>query len=289
MFKWLLGRGASARRVTQEAARISPELWNRTLAAHPYLRGLSTADLEDLRYRTAWVLASKTFSSTHGLVLTDDILLSIAVQAALPILRLSPTLYEGWTEIIVYPGGFLIPRQEVSEDGVVHEYLQEAAGEAWDGGPVIVSWEDARVGGTEGNVVIHEFAHKLDLTNGVADGMPMLVGHPYLRNNQWHDVLQATFDAFTQRLEHLEASIPPHIDPESSDADPWYEHLPLDPYAATDVAEFFAVSSEALFVDPYPLAAAYPAWYELLAAYYGQDPRERLAETPVSPLPLKRL
>lgn len=276
MFRWITGRGATPRQVERTYARISPELWQRTLAAHPFLDGLSESERDALRQRTAWLLASKTFTGVQGLELTDDIMLSVAVQAALPILALDPELYDGWHEIVLYPGGFVIPRTEMDDSGVVHEYLQEASGEAWDGGPVILSWEDAGPwAGSPDNVVIHEFAHKLDLNTGDADGVPALAGRPELSVRRWRAVLDEAFSQFCDALDAVEASIPPDIDPESDAAAPWYGSLPLDPYAATDEAEFFAVSSEAFFVDPAPLAQALPDWYALLAAYYRQDPLAR--------------
>src|SRR3546814_555827 len=161
MLRWLLGRGATQRQVVRELALITVDAWQSAVAEHPFLAGLTSEEDEALRRRAAWVLASKTFSGAQGLEVTDRIMLSIAIQAALPILNLDPVLYEGWTEIIVYPGGFLIPRNDVDESGVVHEYVQEASGEAWEGGPLILSWEDAAPAATSGmNVVIHEFAHR---------------------------------------------------------------------------------------------------------------------------------
>lgn len=279
MFRWITGRGATARQVERTYARIGPELWQRTLAAHPFLDGLSGSEQDALRQRTAWLLASKTFTGVQGLALTDDIMLSVAVQAALPILALDPELYDGWHEIVLYPGGFVIPRTETDDSGVVHEYLQEASGEAWDGGPVILSWEDAGPwAGSPDNVVIHEFAHKLDLNTGDADGVPALAGRADLSPRRWRAVLNEAFSQFCDALDAVEAAIPPDIDPESDAAAPWYGRLPLDPYAATDEAEFFAVSSEAFFVDPAPLARALPDWYALLAAYYRQDPLARQSQ-----------
>lgn len=275
MWRWLTGRGAAERAVADQAERLTPAVWQAALAQHDFLAGLAPADLEALRLRTAWLLASKRFSAAQGLVLTDDILLAIAVQAALPILALSPQVYEGWHEIIVYPGGFLIPRQEHDDAGVVHEYVQEAAGEAWDGGPVILSWHDVRQTQGDMNVVIHEFAHKIDLNHGAADGIPDLSAHPQLSPRQWHRVLTRSYQQFCAQLDAIERAIPRHIDPEGPAADPWYAQLPLDPYAATDEAEFFAVSSEAFFVAPDPLARQLPEWYALLAAYYRQDPWRR--------------
>lgn len=277
MFRWLTARGATRREVELTSARISDAQWRETLRRHAFLKGLSAYEEDALRQRTAWLLASKSFNGARGLEVSDAMMLSIAIQAALPILLLDPALYSGWNEIVIYPGGFLIPRSDVDESGVVHEYLQPASGEAWDGGPVILSWEDAEQTEADdgANVVIHEFAHKLDLHAGDADGMPYLGAHADLRPRHWRAVLDASFKSFNLALDHIEQAIPSHIDPESHDASPWYEELALDPYAATDEAEFFAVSSEAFFVDPQPLAASMPQWYELLARYYRQDPLRR--------------
>lgn len=279
MLRWLLGKGASPARVERERAAIDAGLWQHVIGRYPFLQGLSAEEEEALRQCSAWLLASKAFSGVHGLEVTEAMRLSIAVQAALPVMHLDPRLYEGWTEIIVYPGGFLVPRNEVDESGVVHEYVEEAAGEAWEGGPLILSWDDCGPGQREDvNVVIHEFAHKLDLYHGEADGMPWLGLHGrQLSAARWQQVLATTYDDFCLRLDQVEAAIPPDVDPESEAAEPWYATLPLDPYAATDAAEFFAVSSEAFFVNPAPLATCYPEWYELLARYYRQDPLQRLS------------
>ncbi|KCV24833.1 phosphoenolpyruvate:glucose-phosphotransferase regulator [Bordetella bronchiseptica 00-P-2730] len=277
MLRWLRGRGAKAGEVAAMQARIPPDLWRRTLHAYPFLAALSEAEQQALQARAAWLLASKNINGAHGLEITDFMRLSVAAQAALPVLNLSPTLYEGWDEIIIYPAGFSIQRERMDEDGVMHEYIEEAVGEAWEGGPVILSWSDAA--GSDGafNVVIHEFAHKLDLLAGQADGMPTLAAHPDIDPRQWRRVLEDSLDRFAAAVEAVERAIPAHVDPESPQADPWYARLPLDPYAATDEAEFFAVSSEHFFVEPEPLADALPQWYALLRAYYRQDPLARLA------------
>ena len=277
MLRWLKGRGAAASEVARVQARIAPELWVQVLQAHPFLATLDTAEAAQLQARAAWLLASKNVNGARGLDLSDFMRLSVAAQAALPILNLSPSLYEGWDEIIVYPEGFSIPRVRQDDMGVVHEYDEAAAGEAWDGGPVILSWADALPNATAFNVVIHEFAHKLDLSSGEADGMPGLGAHPDLSPRVWRRVLDYSLEQFAAALDAVEAAIPPDVDPESEAADAWYGQLPLDPYAATDEAEFFAVSSEHFFVDPAPLAQALPEWYALLQAYYRQDPLARLA------------
>ena len=277
MFRWLSGRGASQRQIERQLASISDAQWHDTLISLPFLQGLTPAENTELRRKAAWLLASKTFSGTHGMEVTDAMMLSIAAQASLPILALDTVWYEGWTEIILYPGDFLIPRTEIEDSGVVHEYVQEASGEAWEGGPLILSWEaaacleqDAAV-----NVVIHEFAHKLDCRSGEADGMPYLGGSG-ISPRQWQAALESAFETFVTALAAVEDAIPPDVDPESEQAAPWYDTLPLDPYAATDPAEFFAVSSEAFFIAPIALAEQLPQWYALLCAFYRQDPLMRL-------------
>lgn len=271
MLRWLKGRGARAAEVAQMQARIAPELWRQVLDAHPFLAALDADESAQLLARSAWLLASKTINGARGLEVTDFMRLSIAAQASLPILNLTPALYEGWDEIIVYPAGFRIPRRQMDEDGVMHEYLEDAAGEAWEGGPLVLSWEDTQLSEGGFNVVIHEFAHKLDLQAGFADGMPSLAAHGDIKPRDWRRILDDSLDRFIAAVDAVEAAIPHNVDPESAEADAWYGQLPLDPYAATDEAEFFAVSSEHFFIDPRPMAEALPEWFGLLRAYYRQD------------------
>ena len=272
MLRWLTGRGAAARKIASTREQIDPRMWDDLVSHYVFLRALDPIQRDALLARTAWILASKTVSAAAGLHMTDRIALAIAAQAAMPILNLDPAHYEGWSEIIVYPAGFQIPRKREDEDGVVHEYLEDAAGEAWDGGPVVLSWEDAADDADDFNVVIHEFAHKLDLGNGEADGVPPL-SHckPSTRKN-WVRVLDESFEAFCRRVDAVESQIPADMDPESHDAWTWWSTLPMDPYAATDEAEFFAVSSEVFFVNPTLLDDELPHWYDLLADFYQQDP-----------------
>ncbi|MGB3430750.1 zinc-dependent peptidase [Achromobacter sp.] len=277
MLRWLKGRGARPAAVAEMQARISPELWQQVLEAHPFLAALNTEEAAQLQARSAWLLASKNINGAQGLEVSDFMRLSIAAQASLPILNLAPELYEGWDEIIVYPASFRIPRSSQDDDGVVHEYMEDAAGEAWEGGPLVLSWEDTQLSDGGFNVVIHEFAHKLDLRSGYADGMPSLAAHPELKPQAWRRILDDSLDRFIAAVDAVEAAIPQDVDPESEAADAWYGQLPMDPYAATDEAEFFAVSSEHFFVDPYPMHEALPQWYGLLRAYYRQDPLERYA------------
>ena len=226
------------------------------LRAHPFLAALDDQEGAQLLARSAWLLASKSINGAQGLDVTDAMRLSIAAQASLPILNLTPSLYEGWNEIIVSPPASASPLAPGRRRRGAR-YIEDAAGEAWDGGPVILSWEDAQLSDGSFNVVIHEFAHKLDLQAGDADGMPSLAAHPDIAPRAWR-VLEDSLERFIAALDTVEAAIPPDVDPESEEADAWYGQLPMDPYAATDEAEFFAVSSEHFFVDPGPCATRCP-------------------------------
>ena len=188
---------------------------------------------------------------------------SIAAQGCLPILNLGLHCYRDWVGIVVYPDEFVIPRTVEDEFGVVHEYDDVASGEAWEGGPLIISWHDVQMAGEGYNVVIHEFAHKLDMRNGEADGIPPLPAE--LPRRDWESTLMAAYEDFCAKVDTLDAAPEPLAD-EIADA------LPLDPYAAENPGEFFAVASETFFETPDRLATHQPALYTLLKKYFRQDP-----------------
>jgi Mlc titration factor MtfA (ptsG expression regulator) len=257
---------------------IPTPLWESVLADLAFLRRLDAVDVIELRELCGQLLAGKVMTGAGGLELTPLIQVTIAAQACLPILKLGIGWYRGWSGIVVYPSEYVAPRRVQDEAGLVHEFDETAAGEAWSGGPVVVSWDQDESEATEGdpafNVVIHEFVHKLDLLDGEADGLPPLDRrlHAGLEPNGWRQVLDDAYERFSAALDLIELELPSDIDPESSAADAYYEGLPLDPYAAQDPAEFFAVSSESFFVDPRRLRDAFPDWYELLSRFYLQDP-----------------
>jgi Mlc titration factor MtfA (ptsG expression regulator) len=186
-----------------------------------------------------------------------DVQLRIAIQASLLTLQLDETSWRGWQEIILYPDEFLRTREETDHAGVVHVQRDILAGEAWHGGPVVLSAADVIESGVgDGhNVVIHEFAHKLDMLNGDANGQPPL--HRGMDANAWAADLGRAYY-------HLCASVD-----RGRETD-------IDPYAATNPAEFFAVTSEAFFEMPDVLNANYPKVYRHYRAFYRQDPLARL-------------
>ena len=266
------------------AGWIADGAWSSLLARHAFLDRLSPDQRARLRHLCGEFLADKSINGAADLVLTDAMTGSIAVQACLPILELGLDAYPAFSEIIVYPGDFIVDREIVDENGVVHAWTEAIAGESWEGGPIVLAWDAAsgerpdkraRPISTPFNVVIHEFAHKLDMANGAVDGTPLFARrlHPGLEEGAWQDVLAESLDDFAARVDAVEAAIPRHIDPESARADRHYASLPLDAYAATDEAEFFSVATETFFIAPTRLQAAYPRLYELFVAYYRQDPR----------------
>ena len=246
LFDWL-------RRPQRQA--IPEAQWAATLARYPFLATLAVHEQNRLKTLAEEFLAEKEFSTAGGLELTDEICLAIAAQGCLPILNLGLSAYRDWVGIVVYPDEFVVPRSFQDEDGIVHEFDDVLSGEAWEGGPLLVSWHDVQLAGDGYNVVIHEFAHKLDMLNGEADGMPAL--HSGISEDEWDDVFAAAYEDFCRRVDGGEETT-------------------LDPYAAEAPEECFAVFSESFFELPDVLFAEYPAVYELLKRYYRQDPLSRL-------------
>lgn len=238
---------------------------------------LAAGALARLRETATLFIAEKEFTTAHGLALTDEMVVSIAAQASVPILELGIAWYRGWRGVVLYPGEFLIRGEAMDEDGVVHDVRQEASGEAAANGLVLLSWQDIELGSVLAgpdmqpyNVVMHEFAHKLDMLNGEADGIPAFSSrlHAGLDREQWADDLYAEYDAFAERCDRI---------PERRwDADPILSLL--DPYGAQHPAEFFAVASEVFFVEPAALQDTLPALYALLQAFYLQDPARRMLD-----------
>ena len=236
---------------SKKSTLIPEHLWATTIASLPFINALAADEKKQLKILAEGFLAEKEFSTAGGLELTDEICVSIAVQGCLPILKLGLAAYRDWIGIVVYPDEFVVPRHFQDESGVVHEYDDILSGEAWEGGPLIISWHDVQMAGDGYNVVIHEFAHKLDMLNGEADGMPAL--HSGLTETEWQAKFSDAFDNFCRRVDSG-------------------EDTPIDPYASTDLIEFFAVLTESFFEIPDVVAGEYPAIYGLLCRYYLQDP-----------------
>ena len=272
--RWLRGR-ALAR------AAIDDSDWAQALARCRVAGHLDDVAQARLRECVTLFLDSKQFTAAGGLELTADMRLAIALQACVPILELGLESYAPWVEVIVYPDEFIVDRERVDEAGVVHRVREPLSGESWAGGPVILSWADVEAANPEEgyNVVLHEFAHKLDMLDGDADGVPPL--HAGMSRSDWHAAFQDAFDDLADRVEHIERlecraarsrRRTQATDASSPTLEEGWAALPLDPYACEDAAEFFACASEAFFEAPARLQAAYPAVYAQLRGFYRQDP-----------------
>jgi hypothetical protein len=232
---------------------IAAALWNTVIADIPILRRLDGQTLRRLHEFASLFLHEKRIEAAGGLRLDDAMRVRIAALACLPILELGLDCYDGFVSIIVYPDEFLVrDREYVDDDGVVHSGDDVLSGEAWEQGPVILAWKDveASVRGDGFNVVVHEFAHKLDLLDGSIDGMPPL--HREMLAQDWVAAFQAAYEDLQARLDRGE--------------DTW-----LDPYAAEEPAEFFAVCAEMFFDVPEEFNVEYPALYAQLRAFFKQD------------------
>ena len=257
MVGWLqsLRRRREARALQRRA--ISDELWQACLAELPFIAARPAEQHERLRRMASLFLDRKEFTGAQGFVVSDRIALAVAVQACLPVLELGLDQYDGFVGIVMHADAVVASREVIDEDGVVHAYDEELAGEAMEGGPLMLSWADVLPAEgndappTAYNVVIHEFAHVLDLRDGLADGIPVLAGNAERR--AWNEVLVAEYDRFCERVVC------------------GYDTV-LDPYATEGADEFFAVSSETFFVTPQALKEEQPDWYRLLASFYKQDP-----------------
>ena len=235
--------------------QIDDGAWSTAEAALPFLARLTADERSRLRDLARRFIVDKEWSGAGGLRLEPAMQLLIALQACLPVLNLGLDWYAGWVGIVVYPGDFVIPRSVMDEAGVLHEYDDEVLGEAWEGGPVVLSWFDdpAEAGGV--NTVIHELAHKLDMTNGAVDGLPRL--HADMSRRDWLAAFESAYADFCRQVD---------------EADRRGRDTELDPYGSESPAEFFAVMSEAFFQTPRLLRRHYPAVYDQLRQFYRQQP-----------------
>lgn len=231
---------------------INRRQWGEVIARLPILQRLTTDEKNRLIRLSVLFLHQKSLEATHGLNLNEEMKITIALQACLPILNLGMEWYQGWSSVILYPAQFTPERTYIDENGLEHQSHPVLIGEAWSHGPVILSWEESEYSGFEDgqNVIIHEFAHKLDLLNGSANGFPPL--HPEMDTKLWVDIFTAAYADIQFRLE---SGYPP----------------PIDSYAATSPGEFFAVCSELFFERPDILKQNYLGVYQQLALFYHQE------------------
>ncbi len=233
-----------------------PQAWREILRRRMPAFARLPADVQlQLKKHAQVLLAEKPFIGCGGLAITDEMRVLIAIQASLLLLNRRAGYFPSLRQVLVYPGAFVVERPTAGLGGLTRDERRVLAGESWQQGQVILSWDDVLAGaadpGDGRNVVIHEFAHQLDQESGFANGAPFLGRRD--RYARWAAVLGFEFEALQQRLARGEPGL-------------------IEAYAATDAAEFFAVVSELFFERPAELAAAHPALYDEFARYYCAQP-----------------
>ena len=199
-------------------------------------------------------LDEKEFFGCAGLQITDLIRLTVAANASLLLLGRDNPRFTGFTSILVYPETYVA--NEIIYDGPVEVHGQSArAGESWHRGPVVLSWSDIshdRLDEHHGhNVILHEFAHKLDEENETMDGLPILrESNDY---KQWAEVLTREYNALQKKVAQGKDTV-------------------LDGYATVSPPEFFAVATESFFEKPVQMKTGMPELYEQLEKFYNLDP-----------------
>lgn len=240
------------RRITRQPF---PAAWRDILRRRvPLARELPAAQQLRLKKHIQVLLAEVPFIGCAGLEVDEEMRVTIAAQAAFLLLGRGGS-FGNLREVLVYPGHFVVPRQEPGVGGVLHEGRDVLAGQSWQRGQVIVAWDAVQDGAADphdgANVVMHEFAHQIDQDTGAANGAPY-VGRGALQQ-AWARVMNQEFDTLRGRLARGEPGL-------------------IDPYAATNPAEFFAVVTELFFERPAALASERPALYEQLRRCYRLDP-----------------
>ncbi len=244
------------RRRARLARQPFPAPWRTLLRRRvPLVARLPAAQQLRLKGLMQVFLAEKPILGCRGLVVSDEMRVTIAALACLPLLGAARGVYPDLRQVLLYPGAFVVNRPVNEPGGVLSDQRRVLAGESWSQGQVLLAWDEVQRGaatpGDGHNVVIHEFAHQLDQANGPANGAPALPDAAAYR--RWSTVMQNEFDALRWQLGQGETPL-------------------IDAYGATDPAEFFAVVSELFFERPQDLAAAHPALYAELSGYYRLNP-----------------
>ncbi len=231
--------------------RLPTGAWHIAERALPALKRLDSKRRERLTELAVLFVHEKRFEGVAGAALHPDQMGGVALQACLPLLELGSDWYRPWTTVLVYPGGFLATHEYEDEYGIVHREDAPLIGEAWEGGPLILSLEDALRPAAGTNVVIHECAHKIDMRQGAVNGLPPLPRTMPLES--WSTAFERAYSELREAGERG-------------------EETPVDPYAAEDPGEFFAVAVETFYADPERLYKAFPEVYRQLQAFFAFDP-----------------
>jgi Mlc titration factor MtfA (ptsG expression regulator) len=248
--------GLRERRRRRLRAAPFPPAWRTIVERNfPLFLRLSEEGRSELLGHVQVFLAEKKFEGCGGLEVTDEIRVTIAAQACLLLLHREPHYYPRLVSILVYPHAYVAQTTERLPGGVVMKGESGRLGESWVDDVVVLAWDAVRSGASDANdghnVVLHEFAHQLDQEDGTSNGAPILE-----RRSQYVAWARILGEEFAALREKAERGVPSDI----------------DPYGATNPAEFFAVVSEAFFERPEALRRKHPALFDELQLFYRQDP-----------------
>lgn len=231
---------------------IPHHVWQSVTKRMLVLKGLDAVQMAHLREMATWFLDQKSINGAQGLDVTLSMKVAVAAQACLLILNLGETHFDGWVEVILYPAAFRVKHVQLDNIGLVRNEASALTGESWLRGPVILSWDDVARDAYHGeaghNVVLHEFAHKLDGLTGSTNGMPPL--RRGMSRKRWAEALSGAYAKLLQQVENNETAF-------------------INPYAATNPAEFFAVLSEYFFTAPDILKNCCPSVHKQLTLFYS--------------------
>ncbi|KTD56185.1 Protein MtfA [Legionella sainthelensi] len=250
MFQWL--KAWRQKRIIRYSL-INEAEWNNAFQHLSLLQRLSKQEKIKLKQLAILFLHYKSLEGGNNFQVSTAMQVSIALQACLLILNLGLDWYADWVSVIIYPEAYSRQNKVLDEYGIEHLGDAHLSGESWQRGPVVLSWNDVlHHGGTDGhNVVIHEFAHKLDMQNGRANGFPPL--HKGMSALQWATEFNNAYNDFIKRIQQNDS-------------------IPINHYASTSPAEFFAVLSELFFEKPEIIRHYYAEVYQLMVQFYRQDP-----------------
>jgi len=236
--------------------RPLPDSWHKIVIDNvPYYQMIPKDRQNQLLGFIQIFLEEKTFEGCGGLVMTDEIQVTIAAQACILLLGNISDFYPSLYSILVYPHSYIAEFKNQQPDGTVIEGFQPRSGESWDRGNIVLSWSHTLNGASNPhdgrNLVFHEFAHQLDYEYRATNRG--LFRHERSKKSEWTQILETEFSRLINQLEYGRPTL-------------------IDPYAATNLAEFFAVSTELFFEQPKELQELHPEWYQQLKLFYNQDP-----------------
>lgn len=253
---------ADSRRRTAALAETFPATWRQILAERvAFYLSLTKKEKTRFEKQVQLFLASTRITGVQTEV-DDTTRVLVAASALIPVFGFPDWEYRNLGEVLILPDAWQLdndPGKEVkplqgtllgSVQGFQNQHYMRLSKASLEQG-----FQD---GLDRQNVGIHEFAHLLDEADGVIDGLPK-AALPAELLQPWAAVMQREIEAIRAGKSEI------------------------NPYAATNGAEFFAVVTEYFFEKPEKLQEHHPELYELLTRAFRQNPKKRFLRFAVDP------